>query len=100
MGRYCLDTLKVIEPATEKILAEVPEAGIEEADRAVARAKAAFPAWRAISPRDRANLLRRLATAVEREAGKLATLEARNAGKRSSWASGISAGPARSGMRP
>jgi betaine-aldehyde dehydrogenase len=74
-------TLKVIEPATEKVLAEVPEAGIEEADRAVARAKAAYPAWRAMAPKDRANLLRRLASAVEQEAGKLATLEARNAGK-------------------
>ena len=81
MGRYCLGTLKVIEPATEKVMAEVPEAGVDDADRAVARAKAAYPAWRAMAPRDRANLLRRLASAVEREAGKLATLEARNVGK-------------------
>jgi len=36
--------LKIIEPATEKVLAEVPEADIAEADQAVARAKAAFPA--------------------------------------------------------
>jgi betaine-aldehyde dehydrogenase len=74
-------TLKVIEPATEKVLAEVPEAGIEEADQAVARAKAAYPAWRAMAPKDRSNLLRRLASAVEREADRLATLEARNVGK-------------------
>src|ERR1700694_5838603 len=73
--------LKVIEPATEKVMAEVPEAGVEEADEAVARAKAAYPAWRAMTPRDRANALRRLATAVEQNAGKLATLEARNVGK-------------------
>ena len=35
-------SLRVIEPATEQVLAEVREAGIEEADQAVARAKAAF----------------------------------------------------------
>src|ERR1700682_5867318 len=73
--------LKVIEPATEKVMAEVPEAGVEEADEPLARAKAAYPAWRAMTPRDRANALRRLATAVEQNAGKLATLEARNVGK-------------------
>ncbi|GAC1509795.1 MAG: aldehyde dehydrogenase family protein [Candidatus Dormibacteraceae bacterium] len=73
--------LKVIEPATETVLAEVPEASVEDADEAVARAKTAYPAWRAMAPRDRANALRRLATAVEKSADKLATLEARNVGK-------------------
>jgi len=34
--------LKVIEPATEQVLAEVPQAGIDETDQAVARAKAAY----------------------------------------------------------
>src|SRR5260370_4775883 len=66
---------------TGRVLGGVREAGMEEADQAVARAKAAYPAWRAVAPRDRANLMRRLATAVEREADKLATLEARNVGK-------------------
>ncbi|HKV87347.1 MAG TPA: aldehyde dehydrogenase family protein [Candidatus Dormibacteraeota bacterium] len=73
--------MKVIEPATEKVLAEVSEASMEDADRAVARARAAFPAWRAVSPGDRARLLRRFAVAVEGEAEKLAQLEARNVGK-------------------
>src|SRR6202171_5472605 len=73
--------LKVIEPATEKVMAEVPEASVEDADNAVARAKAAYPAWRAMTPRDRANALRSLATAVEQNAEKLAILEARNVGK-------------------
>jgi betaine-aldehyde dehydrogenase len=73
--------LSVIEPATEQVLAEIPQAGIEETDRAVARAKAAYPAWRAVTPRDRANVLRRLAAAVEQNLEKLARLEARNVGK-------------------
>ena len=74
-------TVKVIEPATEEVLAEVPEAGVEDADRAVARAKAAFPAWRAVTPGDRARLMRRYAEVVADNAEKLAQLEARNVGK-------------------
>src|SRR5256885_8558886 len=73
--------MKVIEPATEKVLAEVAEASVQDADRAVARAKAAYPAWRAVSPGDRAKLLRRFANAVADDAAKLAELEARNVGK-------------------
>src|SRR3954449_6483716 len=73
--------LTVLEPATEQVLAEVPRAGAEEADAAVARAKAAYPAWRAVSPPDRARLLHRLADALAAEQEQLAALEARNAGK-------------------
>ena len=74
-------TLTVLEPATEQVLAEIPRAGVEETDAAVARAKAAYPAWRAVSPRDRSRLLHRLADAVESRGEELAVLEARNAGK-------------------
>jgi len=74
-------TLRVIEPATEKVLAELHEATVEEADAAVARAKAAYPAWKAVSPKDRANLLRRIAATVEKHLEELAQLEARNVGK-------------------
>jgi acyl-CoA reductase-like NAD-dependent aldehyde dehydrogenase len=73
--------IQVIEPATEQVMAELPRAGVEEADEAVARAKAAFPGWRAVSPPDRAALLHRLADALEEHAGDLAVTEARNAGK-------------------
>ena len=74
-------TLTVLEPATEQVLAELPRAGAEEADAAVARAKAAYPAWRAVSPPDRARLLHRVADALEERREELAVLEARNAGK-------------------
>jgi betaine-aldehyde dehydrogenase len=73
--------ISVVEPATEQVMAEVPRAGADEVDAAVARAKAAFPAWHAVSPADRSALLRRLANVLEEQAGDLATLEARNAGK-------------------
>ena len=73
--------IAVIEPATEQVLAEIPRAGLEETDAAVARAKAAFPAWRAVSPGDRATLLHRVADVLEEHGEELAQLEARNAGK-------------------
>jgi acyl-CoA reductase-like NAD-dependent aldehyde dehydrogenase len=74
-------TLTVLEPATEQVLAELPRAGADEADAAVARARAAYPAWRAVSPPDRGRLLHRLADALAEHREELAVLEARNAGK-------------------
>jgi acyl-CoA reductase-like NAD-dependent aldehyde dehydrogenase len=73
--------LSVLEPATEEVLAQVPRAGREETDAAVARARAAFPPWAAVGPPDRAALLRDLADALEARSEDLAVLEARNAGK-------------------
>ena len=73
--------VRVLEPATAGVMAEIPRAGVEETDAAVARAKAAFPGWRAVGPGERAAILRRLAGALEERHEELATLEARNAGK-------------------
>jgi betaine-aldehyde dehydrogenase len=73
--------LTVLEPATEQVLAELPRAGATEADAAVARAKAAYPAWRAVAPADRARLLHGLATLLAERREELAVMEARNAGK-------------------
>ncbi|MET0615279.1 MAG: aldehyde dehydrogenase family protein, partial [Thermoleophilaceae bacterium] len=73
--------IQVLEPATEEVMAEVPKAGIEETDAAVARAKGVFPSWRAIAPGDRSALLHGLANALEEKLEDLARLEARNAGK-------------------
>jgi acyl-CoA reductase-like NAD-dependent aldehyde dehydrogenase len=75
------ETLEVLEPATEQILDTIPRAGAAEVDAAVAKAKAAYPAWRAVAPGDRARLLRRLVTAMEEAHEELSLLEARNAGK-------------------
>ena len=81
-------TLTVLNPATEEPIAELEQAGIEEADQAVARAKGAFPAWSAVAPGDRARLLRRLATLVEENLEELAGIESRNVGKPISGARG------------
>jgi acyl-CoA reductase-like NAD-dependent aldehyde dehydrogenase len=75
------ETLAVLEPATEAVLAEVPRAGVEDVDAAVRAAKAALPAWRALAPGRRAALLHALADALAEHHEELAVLEARNAGK-------------------
>ncbi len=82
------EQLTVIEPATEAVLAEVPRAGAAEADAAVAAARAALGAWRALAPGARAALLRDLAENLAEHAEELAVLEARNAGKAISDARG------------
>jgi acyl-CoA reductase-like NAD-dependent aldehyde dehydrogenase len=74
-------SITVVNPATEEAIAELEQAGVEETDEAVARAKAAFPAWRDVAPGDRARLLRRVATLVEEHAEELARIESRNVGK-------------------
>jgi acyl-CoA reductase-like NAD-dependent aldehyde dehydrogenase len=74
-------SLAVLNPATEELVAELDEAGIEEADAAVAAARKAFPAWAAVPPAQRARMLRGLASLVEDHAEELALLETRNVGK-------------------
>ena len=74
-------SVTVINPATEETIATLEEAGVEETDAAVARARAVFPAWRDVSPRDRGRLLRRLATLVEEHSEELARIESQNVGK-------------------
>jgi acyl-CoA reductase-like NAD-dependent aldehyde dehydrogenase len=84
-------SVQVIEPATEDVLAVLPQAGVEETDAAIARAREAFPAWRRIAPGERANLMRRVAALVGERVEDLARLEARNVGKPISDARGEAA---------
>jgi betaine-aldehyde dehydrogenase len=74
-------SLEVVNPATAKPIAQLDRAGVEETDRAVAAARAAYPAWRAVKPADRARLLRRVAALVEEHIDGLARLETSNVGK-------------------
>jgi acyl-CoA reductase-like NAD-dependent aldehyde dehydrogenase len=75
------ESLAVLEPATEAVLQELPRADVGDVDRAVAQAKAAFPAWRALAPSARAEHLRALVDRLIVHHDELAMLEARNAGK-------------------
>jgi acyl-CoA reductase-like NAD-dependent aldehyde dehydrogenase len=81
-------TFTILNPATELPIAELEQAGVEEADKEVASAREAFPAWSAVAPADRARLLRRLATLVEENTEELARIESENVGKPISGARG------------
>jgi len=70
------------DPATGEVLAQVHAATVHDVDAAVRAARRAYEAhWRDTTPRERARLLRRLATLFEREVEKLAWIETRNVGK-------------------
>jgi acyl-CoA reductase-like NAD-dependent aldehyde dehydrogenase len=73
--------VRIINPATEETIVDLPLQGVEEADDAVARAVEAGPGWRAVAPADRARLMRRFASAVEDHGEELAQLETANVGK-------------------
>src|ERR671914_1307429 len=73
--------LEVLNPATGEVVERLDQATEEDADAAIARAKKAFPGWRAVEPADRSRLLRRLADALDAEKENLARLESKNTGK-------------------
>lgn len=73
-------TSSVVNPATGMVIASVGLADIAETDAVIERAHAAFPAWRALAPGERARLLREFASAVEAHVDELAALEVANAG--------------------
>jgi aldehyde dehydrogenase (NAD+) len=65
----------------DELIGVFPRASAEEAGKAVASARAAFPAWRRESRVRRAELFDNLAQIVKREADRLAELMARECGK-------------------
>ncbi|MCE3032926.1 aldehyde dehydrogenase [Streptomyces sp. CMSTAAHL-2] len=74
------DELKVLDPATEEVIATVPAATAEDVDAAVVRAVRAQRGWAALAPADRARLLRRFADTVDAHLEELARLEVSEAG--------------------
>jgi betaine-aldehyde dehydrogenase len=73
--------LPVINPSSEDMLAEVAAGSAADADRAIAAAERAFPAWSQTSGAERARYLRAIAREVERRAEHLAKLQSLNNGK-------------------
>ncbi len=57
-------TIEVLNPATEEVIAHVAQGTAEDADAAVAAAKAALPAWSELSPKERADHLQAAADAL------------------------------------
>ena len=75
--------IKLIEPATEQPLCEVPAAGKPEIDEALEAASRAFATarWARIPAPQRSAVLLKVAALIREHAEHLAQLEARNAGK-------------------
>ena len=73
----------VVDPSTEEIIAEVPDASEKDVNRAVAAARAAFDSgpWPQTTAQERGRVLFRLAERLRKEAASLAELESRNSGK-------------------
>jgi 1-pyrroline dehydrogenase len=75
------ETMEVINPATGDVIAEVPRCSAEDVDRAVAAAAKVLPEWVDKTPKDRSELLHKLADVLEEHAEELAQLESLNVGK-------------------
>src|SRR5438132_8104730 len=75
------ETMEVIAPATGETIAEVPRCGAEDVDRAVAAAATVLPEWLDKTPKERSELLHKLADVIEEHAEELAQLESVNVGK-------------------
>src|SRR5947207_3873502 len=80
------ETMEVLNPATGETIAEVPRGSAEDVDRAVQAAKTALPEWLETTPGERAQMLLKLADAIDTHADELAELESRNVGKPLSYA--------------
>ncbi|KQT44660.1 NAD-dependent succinate-semialdehyde dehydrogenase [Aureimonas sp. Leaf454] len=74
-------TIAVVDPSTERVIADVADAGIEDAMAAVDAAHRAAPAWRAKSPRERSEILRRCFELMIERSHLLATLISLENGK-------------------
>jgi succinate-semialdehyde dehydrogenase/glutarate-semialdehyde dehydrogenase len=81
-GKWCKSSdgarFDVIDPATEKTIASVASASVEDAKRAIDAAQDAFADWSGRKPRERAEILRKAFEIIMRDAerfAKLITLE-------------------------
>ena len=74
-------TLPVIDPADGRLLAEVPDCGAAESERAIAAAANAWPAWRSSTAAARAAVLDRWFAALHAHADDLAWLITAECGK-------------------
>ncbi|KAB8278825.1 aldehyde dehydrogenase domain-containing protein [Aspergillus minisclerotigenes] len=74
-------TFKLINPYTHEPVTDVYEASEQDVDKAVAAAKAAFPAWRDLTPDDRGVYLRKLSALIRENIPELARLESIAMGK-------------------
>jgi len=70
-----------INPATEKPISQIAEAGSADVNAAVAAARKAFEKWSKVSGRERGKYLYRIARIIQERARELAVLETLDGGK-------------------
>ena len=76
------DDQEIINPATGKVIAHVPKGTAEDVDRAVAAAKKAYDeVWFDTTPRERSEMLLKLADVILEHGEELASMESENVGK-------------------
>ncbi|WP_407937008.1 aldehyde dehydrogenase family protein [Kineosporia babensis] len=73
--------INVIDPCTERVIAQIAEGTVEDTDVAVAAAVKAAPGWAALTPKERSETLHRIADRVSENSELLARLESANTGK-------------------
>jgi succinate-semialdehyde dehydrogenase/glutarate-semialdehyde dehydrogenase len=75
------DTFEVVDPATGEVLARVPRMGVDETRSAIEAAADAYPNWRSLLARERAQILRRWADSLLAHIDDLALLLTAEQGK-------------------
>jgi acyl-CoA reductase-like NAD-dependent aldehyde dehydrogenase len=75
------ETMEVLNPSTGEVIAEVPRASAEDVDHAVHAAKKALVEWLETTPAERAEMLLKLADALDEHGDEIAELESLNVGK-------------------
>ncbi|MDD5247425.1 MAG: aldehyde dehydrogenase family protein [Rhodocyclaceae bacterium] len=95
------ETLEVVNPATEAVIATVPAAQPADVDAAVAAARRAFDSgpWSRAKPAERERLLLRLADLMEQNGRTLAEIESIDNGKSAAIAQAVDVGLSVSYMR-
>ncbi len=85
-------TLDVINASTEQVMGSIPDGTVEDVDRAVAAARAAFEGWSQTSVQERADWMSRIAAALGARMDEIAELIAQEVGMPLKLSSIIQAG--------
>jgi aldehyde dehydrogenase (NAD+) len=84
--------IEVINPATGAVIATVPDGTATDVDRAVSAATAAFPAWAAAGPGERAAVLRRVAAGLKARGEEIAATMSAEMGAAISFTRAVATG--------
>jgi succinate-semialdehyde dehydrogenase/glutarate-semialdehyde dehydrogenase len=74
-------TKPVVDPATEEVVGQIPDATPDDLDRALAAAEGGFKVWRQVQPWERASKLRKIADLLRERVEPLARMMSVETGK-------------------